>query len=446
MFMRMRTKCRGAFKHCLALRHLIARLGVWRFARMLWLFHRGLVRIFTVLEFGRFVSGAGNKGQGIPALAAVGDRKGLLVAVRQEFTRRRETTYVHIESRALFFGATANNEREFYFLSAQAGHVGLEYSRALNLSFAEKQQCLESQEDATCKLILFGMVKGFSRRLTCHSVSADAVLTYCRYFYRFFRFFLQESKRLPLIAVVANDHSASTVAFSMVMKLFSVPRIYLQHAEVSPRFPALDFEYSILRNNHSAQVYKHIGHSRGQVYVVGRHRPTAEFTRLFATVDGRVTVVVYLTAVFLPGPLLAVVEALAQNPDVLNVQVKLHPRTSPELREAISSVQLVMQTPESEHIAIVGNSSVTIELLAAGIKVFQLFSLDDVGVDYYGFAAKGLAPEVSFSDLESTFWRQPFYTQAWRSTMADYDPALSPSDDDLQSFLRDLVAYLGAVQ
>lgn len=443
---RIRFKSREVVKHCCALVQLRAVLGTWRLVRMPWLFYQGLVRVFTVLDFGRFILGAGNKTQRIPVSATVRNRKGLLLAIKQGFVRQKLVTYARPESLVLFFGATANNEREFYFFSGEVKPLGIDYSRAVNLSFADTRQYVERQEEVTCKLLLSYLAGMFTRKLECNSVVADVLLAYCKYFYRFFCFFLQEPKQLPRLAVVANDHSASAVAFSMVMKLFGVPRVYLQHAEVSPRFPALDFEYAILRNHHSARIYRGIKRPRGKVYIVSRQRAQSDFEKIFRLDVGRVAIVIYLTALFIPAQLLAVVEALRRNPNVSNVQVKFHPRTSPELQAAVASVTLAEQTPSFDHIAIVANSSIAIELLSAGIKVFQLFALDDIGADYYGFTARGLTPEISFSDLEQSFWQCPFYTESWKATMADYDPTLAPSVDDLQPLIRDLVAYLVAVE
>src|SRR5690606_10483271 len=63
----------------------------------------------------------------------------------------------------------------------------------------------------------------------------------------------------PAALVQANDHSPVRVALSMVMKALGVPRVYLQHAEVTEHFPELDFEYSVLRNRQSLKTYESIG-------------------------------------------------------------------------------------------------------------------------------------------------------------------------------------------
>lgn len=443
---RMRSRLRPIVLHYRVLMRLRRQLGAWRLVRMPWLFYTGLQRVFGTIDFGHFVPGVDKSALSGTALSAVHDRETLLQLVKQDFILKRVTTYEEIESRVLFFGGTNNNVREFQFISARAGHLGLTYSRAVNMSFLEKQRLDDTQDDLSCKLFLYRLIECFTRRLVFNPAVADLLLSYIKYFYRFFRYFLRAPQRLPAFAILANDHSSSAVAFSMVMRLFNVPRIYLQHAEISARFPALDFEYSLLRNSHSAQLYKQIRRPKGRVYVVARHAPSTDFDKIFRPTAEQVNIVLYLTAVFVPIQVQEAVALLRRNPGVASVRAKLHPRTAPELQVSLGELELVNEAPAGEHIAIVANSSMTIELLSAGTKVFQLFALDEIGADYYGFVVNGLTPEIRHEDLQGDFWRRSFYTEAWRERMESYDPALARSPDDLERFLRDLAADLVAVQ
>lgn len=432
--------------YVLTLARLCNQLGFWRFVRLPWLFWGGLIRTFRVWEQGKYTVGVGGGAVSNAALAAVHDRKALLDLIWSEFVCKTGSVYVAKDGFYLFFGGTRNNEREFFFLSRLSESLNVSYSRSSNLSFSDPQRCSDSQRDFIIKLILFRLVSYFSNRLAYNPISAGLLLAYCKYFYRFFNYFLRSSDNLPKFAVVANDHSASAVAFASVTKLFNVLRIYLQHAEVSPRFPPLDFEYSVLRNERSAQIYRKIGKPTGRVYVVAREPRSAQFEKIFQSPSSAVEVVIYLTAVFVPERVRGVVELLERNPAVLGVKLKIHPRTSVELRNALSDKKLLTERYEVEHIAVVGNSSVAIELLSAGIKVFQLFSLDEIARDYYGFVADGLTAEVAESDLLCEFWKRLFYTQAWQERMASYDPALGPASDDSERLIRDLAAELPPVR
>ena len=80
------------------------------------------------------------------------------------------------------------------------------------------------------------------------------------------------------------------------------------------------------------------------------------------------------------------------------------------------------QVPEFDHVAIVANSSVVIELLDVGIKVYQCFSLDDIPKDYYGFVDQGISCEVFIAELPNIFWKNVFFDQLWFERFAKYSP------------------------
>src|SRR5690606_28826483 len=96
-------------------------------------------------------------------------------------------------------------------------------------------------------------------------------IIYSQSFFNFLIAFLSRDAVKPAVLIQANDHSPSRVALSMIMKGLGVPRVYLQHAEVTQHFPPLDFECSVLRNEQSRDTYEAIGPLHGQVYVIPRY-------------------------------------------------------------------------------------------------------------------------------------------------------------------------------
>ncbi|EHK54143.1 hypothetical protein MAXJ12_26778, partial [Mesorhizobium alhagi CCNWXJ12-2] len=80
--------------------------------------------------------------------------------------------------------------------------------------------------------------------------------------------------------VLANDHMPVHIAISMAMKSVGVPRLYLQHAEVSEAFPPLDFEFNLLRSQKSLDTYRAIGEIEGKVYIVPRDSTPVPVERL----------------------------------------------------------------------------------------------------------------------------------------------------------------------
>ena len=215
----------------------------------------------------------------------------------------------------------------------------------------------------------------------------------------------------PDIFCVANDHSPAPVAFAVVAEYFGFRTVYLQHAEVSTIFPALDFDLSILRNAHSRSTYKEIGYSRGDVVVATRNRSRwsspsrfAESPRALSARD-QVDVVVYPSAVVDGERYFRLIERLAANIGIDCLSVKPHPNTKVSIEEVrVDSVKIIDTIPETPHVAVCGNSAVSIELLAAGCIVFQDSCLDGLTRDYYGLVGDGVIPELPGQHLDGPFW------------------------------------------
>ncbi|WP_254277424.1 hypothetical protein [Halomonas sp. 3H] len=228
------------------------------------------------------------------------------------------------------------------------------------------------------------------------------------------------------MSIFANDHTDISVALSMVMKLQNVPRIYVQHAEVTKDFPALDFEISILRNKKSLDTYAEIGKIEGAVYIIPREGKAASFEEITYALPDKVKVVIYLSSTFLKDKLEEVVHLCQSNTDVESVAIKKHPRSKESDFAFLNGSAYVHDVvPEYGHIALVPNSSVVIDLLHVGVKVYQLFELDNIREDYYGFVKESLTPRVAISQLKAGFWKSDFYNDDWLDRFEAYDPSIS---------------------
>ena len=194
--------------------------------------------------------------------------------------------------------------------------------------------------------------------------------------------------------VQANDHWPTRVAVSTVMKSLGVPRLYLQHAQVSPAFPPLDYEFSVLYNERSLRTYRDIAPTNGKIFVIGRETADVPKAPLELDRQGPCDVVIYPTARVDMNGLKKVVQALLQNPGVHKVQIKRHPRANQVFPSDFSglSVEITDDHPAHDHVAIVGNSSVALELVSLGTPVYQCFEIDFVTRDYYAFVQSGLNP------------------------------------------------------
>lgn len=255
---------------------------------------------------------------------------------------------------------------------------------------------------------------------------------------------------LPLLAVIANDHSPSQVGFAMAMEHLGVPVIYIQHAEVSSSFPPLDFSASVLRNRGSLETYQEIGEVRGHIFVVSRDFDGAVFRKVLEKPSESVVAGIYPTSRCDVEAIRKAIDSLRGNPRVREYFVKPHPNSATVFsKEDLAYFHVRTSVPNEEHVAIVGNSSIVIDLLSKGVPVFQLFDLDKIERDYYGFAKTGLAPAIDFNGLRSAFWVSDFYNERWLEKAAQFDPSLEKNQvlarAELAQFVQSLFTKRGAL-
>lgn len=73
----------------------------------------------------------------------------------------------------------------------------------------------------------------------------------------------------PTMVIVANDHSLWARTFVKAAKDEDIPTTYIQHASVTERFPALNFEYALLEGQDAAEKYAKRGSSTTKVFLIG---------------------------------------------------------------------------------------------------------------------------------------------------------------------------------
>ncbi len=343
------------------------------------------------------------------------------------------------------FGGTRNNQREFDFLDSLLEPIGLSLQRKNYFVDAEKKraQKLTAQDRKIQTVIAKDISAFYASRETISAGLLQQQLSYSRWFFALFRAFTLPVATLPKLAVVANDHSASCVAFSMVMKGLHVPRVYLQHAEVTRIFPPLDFEYNVLRNTHSLDVYRQIALVPNRCFVIARSSVETNFAPLSRSRYVPQSVVLYPTARIDTEALRTIIQTLSANRSVAKLKIKRHPRCD-TLKAGLfgeTGVEVVDAHLLEDHVAIVGNSSMVIELLARGIPVYQCFAFDSFEKDYYGFVRSGLCPETTVTDMEKTFWTPYDVTPAWRAEFSRWVPLPEESETDAES-LRKAISKL----
>lgn len=329
----------------------------------------------------------------------------------------------------LCFGSTQNNRREFKFL--------LEILRPLRLSSGLFVQDFEPRDKSKASRALVANVVASLETWLERTEGWDAaqlwqLLRFARSYVSLAESFSARDVAAPHVAVVANDHSAGQVSFKALMDQLSVPVIYLQHAAVSPAFPPLDFEISILRDEASRDVYAMAGPARGSVFVLSRGKGPADFDAVCQNArakEGGVSVGIYPTSTFEVESVRKVADALHENPHIRGYFTKLHPNSSVKFADADRALlRATKVAPDEPHVALVGNSAVAVELLQRGVPVYHLFGMDEVEDDYYGFVRSGLTVETDIVAVaREAFWQTGFYDDGWRTRAARFE-AQSPDE------------------
>lgn len=313
--------------------------------------------------------------------------------------------------RIISFAKTRNNRIQLDFIDKKTrawrttdifelSGCALDRKSKVNAHFSK------AMEAKVCRFFLGR--KSLSRSLLHQAIGYSAA--YCS--------MLESLRARPRIKglIVANDHSPVPVAVGMACKALGIKRVYLQHAQVTTIFPPLDFEYSVLMDRRSEQVYRNIERTVGGVVpaggeVVVLQRKVHEIH--VGSVLGRMeelssnqnaTVALYPSAIFNASRLRALISALKNNPSIGRIFLKPHPSTDIVELANSAGIEVRAKVPEQPHIAIVGNSSVALELAVAGNLVFQDFALDTIAKDYYGFARDGLTGEVDLERAAQWFW------------------------------------------
>ncbi len=385
-------------------------------------------------------------GPDLRAIAARPDEKTRAKAFRRQLKQRlsRLTLYKTEPADIVYFGKTINNRKEFNFLANLLDEFEVQCTHRMFLDDF-------SSSKSSCKLYsslaneIIEEAGNFAAREGIGSAHLWQLLQYAATFLNIRASYEIAKDSLPRIGVVANDHSPSQVAFKAVMDEFNVPVVYLQHAEISKSFPPLEYFISILRNEISQETYVQAGQVEGSVFILARQPMGSRFSEVPDALLAQSThaiVGIYPTSRFDPQKVSAAAQALAGNPSVDDFFVKLHPNSGTKVDDELSArLRVRADIPTTQHIALVGNSSVATDLLARGIPVFQLFELDEIQPDYYGFVSSGITPETSFKAIaDGPFWSNAFYDRTWLIRSAKFDPAVAGGQEEARRAVADAIA------
>ncbi|HBM16704.1 MAG TPA: hypothetical protein DD381_10240 [Lentisphaeria bacterium] len=353
----------------------------------------------------------------------------------------------------LSYGNTMNNRREFKFIDDIITNLEMPPLTQHNLANFTP---IISKEPLDLESNLVRRIKDlfstyFQERELLKPELLFQAITYTLQYLNFFLSFksLPESKKI-LLGVMANDHAPTQVAFSMTLKELNIPRLYLQHAEVSECFPPLDFEISILHNEHSLDIYRKNGSIQGKTFILPRFTSHFNLEGLRKERKNLVTVGIYLSSTNNRQVFNSIIELLSRNPNVKNIFIKPHPQLDDvKIKDLCGdeAIKIEKNIPEYDHIAIVPNSSVVVELLHKGIPVFHFFELGTINCfDYYGFVRTGIVKHLDFKEINTDFWENYnlFFNKAWLKNYAKINPAVKSTTETAQT-IKELVNTISKI-
>lgn len=231
----------------------------------------------------------------------------------------------------------------------------------------------------------------------------DKLLAAHTHLIRLFRLFDQATPRL---VVMSNDHNLINRSLRLMAYYKNVPTAYLQHASVSPLFPALGFDYSFLDGEVALETYLKCEANKTtearpkirRIYLSGQKKEVRVESRTPKFVGIAVNTLDELPI------LLDLIEFLTGQD--IEVKVRTHPAQSNDFLKSLeaytsknSYVSISRSTSDSLknyfsscYYLISGNSSIHLEAALAGVMTYYYeFSKKVQHSDYYGYVKRGLS-------------------------------------------------------
>jgi len=219
-----------------------------------------------------------------------------------------------------------------------------------------------------------------------------------------FFFYMTLNPKKTKLVIMSNDHSVWQRSLLHIAALKNVKTAYVQHANVSPLFPKLTFDYAFLDGNYAKNTYK-VGNCK--VFMVGCLR--------FEDIIDDSRIEYKKTKVLL---CFNRIDSKKKISEVINFFIKAKIAFDVRLHPAEHRKDLIKIISESEGYEDVtssnlsnilktytycfsGTSSIFLEASLCGLKCF---SIDDLYDDYYGFQKDGIVkvfPNLSSIDLQA---------------------------------------------
>ena len=202
----------------------------------------------------------------------------------------------------------------------------------------------------------------------------------------------------PRALIFANDHSAPIRAFAQAGRQLGIPVLYLQHASVSPFFPPLIFDLSLLEGRVALETYRRCGPVSGRVELVGMPKFDPYHKRRN---EGKQILRIGVCTNMLDnkGKVLELLNALTAHFPHMSISYRAHPRDTRRLplpegvRVSETETEGIFDFLTVQDLIIAGDTSTHLE--ATLLNVSSLYYPMGASVeDYYGFVANGVVERM----------------------------------------------------
>lgn len=251
--------------------------------------------------------------------------------------------------------------------------------------------------------------------------------------------------------LIANHYSPESLALAAVAHRRGVKVIFANHANAtwdSEISPPLYSDIAAVSSQAVLDILqKHTPVPIRSVFLPIRslQNPMKNLTEEGTPLD----VGIFLTALTNMECLEEMISELDKNPIVQKILIRSHPMKIVNsdlsaLRGRFASISETVDMPLNENIkqcelAICGNSSVTVEILRAGVPVFYQSKLDELHYDYNGYIANCLVlPMPTELDARSLAETSDFYcSKKWVETMQYFDAGYMRDEAEMYAEVSD---------
>lgn len=335
-----------------------------------------------------------------------------------------------------FYGPTLNNKREFDWFLRQMAANSVVLGLKQNLAKVGKSQVRKTNAERAISLLIFMTVSFWVLSKELRPWVSRAVCRFARAYTVWYLWSRSRESTVPRVIVLSNDHTDLSTAFTAALRSRGARTIYLQHGEVTPGFPPLDFDLSLLWNAASLEKYRVAGKVKGTALVVPRDNQQ----KTIPYVPKVKQKVVFYTGGSVDKDFFDLVFSyLLANPGVSEVAWKPHPRFGSY--QPPPGVHTLNEIPRRPHLAVSVPSSVVVRLLNSGVPVFQL-DPPNSEPDYYSHVRAQLVPELEVAALRTPFWATHHFDEGWQERFNHYRTGDQSPDSNLFIASRLLQSWL----